>query len=467
MSYAGGYAQGLLMNAQAKRAQESIDMDVEKTILDQNNRNREFEQSQQQLGIQLQDAALRKRNADYEIADRERQKTVDKGLSEALASGGYSAGIDYLKTADPNKAIIYHSAKLSLDKQIMENDVLRTTSEVDKQKAMFESYGVMGKIGAGIERAAPEEKERAWKIARPMISKVWPNAPEEYNADAQTAMRLAMAQGTPENMLYDTQKTAVELNSKTGKLAEDVYKAHLKFGPNSLVTKAVQDDLYYTSLEAKTKALSANQLKTKDKQQGEDSLRDDWMKETKDYQTMQDAYTKIRTLTKDPGATLNRGVHDMSIIFSYMKMLDPTSTVREGEYANAENTRGVPDSVAALYNKAKAGEKLTDTQRRSFVDSTRQIFDAQSKTYNHLKGEFSKVVMERGYSPSTLVERKQEDEEMYLKATQQLPKEMQSQAQAALTAAKGDPAKIEQVMKKIQGMLQQNAAPQQGQPNGQ
>ena len=38
---------------------------------------------------------------------------------------------------------------------------------------------------------------------------------------------------------------------------------------------------------------------------------------------------------------------DMALIFSYMKMLDPNSTVREGEYATAQDAGSIPHASLA------------------------------------------------------------------------------------------------------------------------
>ena len=64
----------------------------------------------------------------------------------------------------------------------------------------------------------------------------------------------------------------------------------------------------------------------------------------------------------------------MSLIFAYMKMLDPDSVVREGEQATAEKARGVADGVLNIYNKAVSGEKMTVTQRADFVNTARKLF---------------------------------------------------------------------------------------------
>lgn len=57
---------------------------------------------------------------------------------------------------------------------------------------------------------------------------------------------------------------------------------------------------------------------------------------------------------------------DMALIYNYMKVLDPGSAVKEGEYATAEKAGSVPDAIVNLYNKAREGEFLTEKQRADF-----------------------------------------------------------------------------------------------------
>ena len=79
------------------------------------------------------------------------------------------------------------------------------------------------------------------------------------------------------------------------------------------------------------------------------------------YDTMRSAYD-ITLANPQAG-----GVGDLAIVFSFMKMLDPTSTVNSGEQANASNTAGVPDQVRDMYNQIRLGSTLTPQQRESFL----------------------------------------------------------------------------------------------------
>lgn len=68
---------------------------------------------------------------------------------------------------------------------------------------------------------------------------------------------------------------------------------------------------------------------------------------------------------------------DISLVFNFMKMLDPGSTVREGEYATAQNATGVPIRVVNLYNQIISGERLSAGQRADFISTARSAYESQ------------------------------------------------------------------------------------------
>lgn len=104
-------------------------------------------------------------------------------------------------------------------------------------------------------------------------------------------------------------------------------------------------------------------------------LADDFYRESKDFVTLSQSYRTIRTV----GRAAPSGPGDISLIFAYMKMLDPGSTVREGEQATAKNAVAVPDWVRNLYNNTMKGTALTPTQRADFVNRAKQIYDGAKR----------------------------------------------------------------------------------------
>jgi len=73
---------------------------------------------------------------------------------------------------------------------------------------------------------------------------------------------------------------------------------------------------------------------------------------------------------------------DVAMIFSFMRALDPNSTVREGEFATAQNTAGIPERVRNYYNQAARGTLLGEQQRREFVNTAGRLYTERSRVYN-------------------------------------------------------------------------------------
>lgn len=105
-------------------------------------------------------------------------------------------------------------------------------------------------------------------------------------------------------------------------------------------------------------------------------LRDDYRAEKayKDYTTVAPQFTIVADAAKDPSAA-----GDLALIFSYMKILDPGSTVREGEFANAANSGSIPQKIIGQYNKIINGQRLSADQRTDFVTSAKRVFQGYQK----------------------------------------------------------------------------------------
>ena len=94
---------------------------------------------------------------------------------------------------------------------------------------------------------------------------------------------------------------------------------------------------------------------------------------------------------------------DMSKIFGFMKILDPSSTVREGEYASAENARGVPDTVRAQYNKVMSGQRLSPVQRTQFNQAAGDLITSQVEQFKGQKQYFSDVAKHLKIAPENII----------------------------------------------------------------
>jgi Sec-independent protein translocase protein TatA len=102
------------------------------------------------------------------------------------------------------------------------------------------------------------------------------------------------------------------------------------------------------------------------------------------------AFGRIEASASNPSAA-----GDLALIFNYMKVLDPGSTVREGEFANAQNAAGIPERIRALYNNAMQGTRLTETQRSDFLSRARNLYENAERSYMRTYNQYKDIAERR------------------------------------------------------------------------
>lgn len=135
----------------------------------------------------------------------------------------------------------------------------------------------------------------------------------------------------------------------------------------------IEADRKYNAAESKKKE-DANKLAEKiarDKKGTQTKIEGDlrksyWTEGAKETAGAIRGFQKVKAAATTPSPT---GVDDIALIFGFMKTIDPTSTVREGEFATAQNSGSVPETIRARYNQIVGGDKLTSDQRSNFLNA--------------------------------------------------------------------------------------------------
>ncbi|MCT7549817.1 hypothetical protein N5U04_09860 [Aliarcobacter butzleri] len=121
-----------------------------------------------------------------------------------------------------------------------------------------------------------------------------------------------------------------------------------------------------------------NEKKKEQQFDWESKLRSEFSKGTSNYIQAKSNYAKIN-------AANDNAVGDISLIFSYMKMLDPQSVVREGEFATAQNAAGIDDRIQNTYNKLLSGERLSPQQRIDFKKQSEDLYKIEEENAKKLR----------------------------------------------------------------------------------
>jgi hypothetical protein len=134
----------------------------------------------------------------------------------------------------------------------------------------------------------------------------------------------------------------------------------------------------------------------KDIAEAENSLRKEYDSRQKNFQTVRASYDTISNAEKT-------SIGDVALISAYMKLLDPTSIVREGEFATAANSGGVPSAIMAAYNKALGTGKIDDNVRNQIYSQSKKIFDNAQKGVDKDTAFFTDIANRRGLNVGNII----------------------------------------------------------------
>jgi hypothetical protein len=130
----------------------------------------------------------------------------------------------------------------------------------------------------------------------------------------------------------------------------------------------------------------------------EKDLRDTYTKEMEPFVSLGQAFKKVEAAALNPSAA-----GDISLVYGYMKILDPRSTVMQGEQATATNAGSVPDRVRAQYNKALTGQGLIDEIRQDFYAQSRNLIESQRQLQQDIAERYRGIAVQNKLDPNQIV----------------------------------------------------------------
>jgi hypothetical protein len=132
----------------------------------------------------------------------------------------------------------------------------------------------------------------------------------------------------------------------------------------------------------------------------EKQLRGEFDKQAK---TFDEALLGFEKVQKAAMADEPTGATDIALIFGYMKVIDPTSVVREGEFATAENAGGIGSKLRNLYNKVVEGQRLSQDVRNDFVTAARTQFQPYLDMQSSVESRYTNLSEAYGLDPKKVV----------------------------------------------------------------
>ncbi len=198
-------------------------------------------------------------------------------------------------------------------------------------------------------------------------------------AKAETIIKEAEAKFAPEKFGAELNLTNAQIEaSKAARRASDA--AAKKSGADA------------ARAQAEANQIAAGIIPAEKRPEAEAKFRKEYSDQTKGYQEVKSAYGRVK-------ASEDSAVGDLSLIFGYMKMLDPGSVVREGEFATAQNAAGVPERIQNIYNKVISGERLNAGQRKAFKGQAEKLYQTAAEQEKVVRSGLTR--MATGYGLNT------------------------------------------------------------------
>jgi len=288
------------------------------------------------------------------------------------------------------------------------------------QQGLQMAMGIQGDTQARERQAAADAaaaEERAYGRSRDEAAdgradQEWQMQLEEYAAGKTAAERAAEAAKIEEGVkgalmtdspeAWDAFVTQSGMPDLVGRFDQkDSIAAQFMSMADVLKANAPPSEADALALEGQRLSVEEQQLKVdalkappKVKFSDVSDMRKEWigMPAVKTFQTQSDSFGRIVAASTAPS-----GAGDVALIYSYMKMLDPGSVVREGEFATAENTGGLDQKVVSIYNKLLSGERLTPEMRADFVGRATGIYGNAEAEYDALRNQYAGIAERNGF----------------------------------------------------------------------
>ena len=212
-------------------------------------------------------------------------------------------------------------------------------------------------------------------------------------ANSQNATQindLIVNSGAPQQSIDESQKLLSEAMQTNDFKAFDAATANiLKTAQDLQIFGAPKDDSF-TLTEGQSRYNSDGSLVVNNPKKGNEKsfdnsskLRKEFTDQSKDFVKQNASMGRVDASVKDPSAA-----GDLALIFNYMKLLDPGSTVREGEFATAQNSAGVSQRVRAQLNQVVNGERLGKEQRDDFYNRAKMLFQEADNQHEIMIGNY-------------------------------------------------------------------------------
>lgn len=122
------------------------------------------------------------------------------------------------------------------------------------------------------------------------------------------------------------------------------------------------------------------------------------LSEVEDFQPIARQYANIVS-----AAATGTGPADITLVFSYMKLIDPSSSVQQGEQATAASAGGTSAQLRGLYNSLLGQGSLDAITRDQFVAAATDLYNNAKAPYDQAVEYYTGLSTQLGYDPTQVI----------------------------------------------------------------
>lgn len=403
--YGAPIAQGLQLGMRLAESQQQLEI-----------RREQLAAQKQQLKEQSFDRAMQNIVRAANVKNPQARKFLLTNSTELLQRTGYTVDPNALNEMVSNPDYSTYLAQfLNAPEQIRSNPVLaqqvaNAFSNLETQSGEFQAFK---SVLDGLYKSEAASAQATGALQRTQLSETQKALTAGFPADlVQDLLGLngpdAQAKAQKDERVQRLQEAAVKQREAkaTGTDAQLIQagaaekRADIAETDSQTRAQAAKDLADYRRGMLKVAQQRLANQKDKGGTKEEKDLRKELLgqKSAKEMQEVAAAYQKVQSSVQNVSPA-----GDLSIIFNYMKMLDPGSVVREGEFATAQNATGVPDRVRNYYNRMIKGERLNPAQRSDFLAQAKNQYNAQLQAYSDFSSNYIRLAREKGLKPENVV----------------------------------------------------------------
>lgn len=227
----------------------------------------------------------------------------------------------------------------------------------------------MGTASAGLRQ---QEARNLALLSGDPVLKGWASAQKPgANGDALALQRMRLAQGDKRlQFALEAEKRKAEQQAKALGVREEKNKATAEAAERKAAEKKVSDALQREA--GMRKEVTSSPL-------------------FKDYIQSEVSHTNLTKAASDPSSA-----GDLAIIFEFMKTLDPTSVVKEGEQVQVQNATNIPGQYLNMLQRIQSGQRLSAEQRADLVRVAGGIMETKKAALRRLTDGYKGIAERSG-----------------------------------------------------------------------